>query len=97
MISAIVNAILGMFSGVGLGGIVLNLVKDAVMAMLMKIQWKVVIERATSRLVVRGLHRLASLSSNTLMMETVDDLVAQIESKGLPKAGNAHTAARNRS
>ena len=97
MVSTIVQAILGMFTGVGLGGIVLNLVKDAVLALVMKIQWKIVVERVTSRLVVRGLHRLASLSSNSLMMETVDDLVSQIESKGLPKAGNAHAASRNRS
>lgn len=90
---AILNAIIGMFSGVGIGGIVLNMIKDALLAMVMKVEWKVVIERATSRIVVRGLHRLASLSSNSLLTETVDDMVQQLERKGLPKAREAHNAA----
>lgn len=97
MVTAIVSLISGVFSGVGLGGIVFNLFKDALLAIVMRIEWKVVIERATSRLVVRGLHRLAALSSNSLMSETVDDFVAQLESKGLPKAKEANEAAKARS
>tara|TARA_R110001606_G_scaffold225075_1_gene373167 strand:- start:657 stop:974 length:318 start_codon:yes stop_codon:yes gene_type:complete len=94
MISAIVNVILGMFSGAGVAGIFANLVKEALLALVMKIEWKVVIERATTRIVVAGLHRLAALSTNQLLTETVEDFVNQLQSKGLKQANQTYESAK---
>ena len=90
MLNAILSAVTGAFSTAGLAGIFGNMLKDALLALFMKIEWKVVIERATTRFVVRGLHRLARLSTNSLLTETVDDIVNQLQSKGLAKARQAY-------
>ncbi|RDL44353.1 hypothetical protein DN730_08085 [Marinomonas piezotolerans] len=90
MVTAIVNAIAGAFSSGGLAGIALRMVWESLLAMVLKMNWKVVIERAVSRLVVRGLHGLASMKTNDLTRETVSDILEQMGEKRLPKLKEAN-------
>lgn len=66
--------------------IILKFLTETVKALFFKIAWQVVIERFFTRLVVHGLRKLAKMSSNDLVDETVDDLLAQLNKKRLPEA-----------
>jgi len=85
MVSVIVSAIAGAFSSGGLAGIAGRMVWEALLALFLKFNWKVVIERAVSRLVAKGLHSLASMSTNDLTRETVSDILEQMGKNRLPK------------
>ncbi|MGE4501967.1 MAG: hypothetical protein AB7D03_03755 [Thiomicrospira sp.] len=63
--------------------LLLNLLKETLLAMLLKIGWRVVIERFITRAVIGGLRKLASMTTNTLATETVEDIVVQLQGKKL--------------
>lgn len=70
-------------------GLVLKLVLEALKAMLMRIDWAVVVERFASRVVVWGLHKIESLTTNSVVKGTASDFLEQLShpDKGLPMVG----------
>lgn len=66
--------------------LILNLLKESLLAMVFRIGWRVVIERFLTRAVIGGLRKLASMTTNTLASETVEDIVAQLQGKRLKVA-----------
>lgn len=69
-----------------LKSLTLKLFKDAVSALLGRIAWKILVERLVTRMVVAGLRKLQSMSSNRLVKQTVDDFLNQLQADGLKKA-----------
>ncbi|MCD8522568.1 MAG: hypothetical protein LRY66_06035 [Saccharospirillaceae bacterium] len=63
-----------------------KLLVDAISALIGRIGWKIIVERLITRLVVAGLRKLASMTTNTLMKETVEEIVNQLLKDGLKKA-----------
>lgn len=64
-----------------------KLIGDAAAAVIGRIKWGVILERLFTRLAMAFLRKLADMSSNRLLHETVDDFAAQLQATGLPKAG----------
>ncbi len=63
--------------------IVLKTVWEIIKGLLLKISWKVVLERFASRAVIWGLECLKGLSTNDVVQETVDDVIASLRGKRL--------------
>ena len=67
--------------------IVGNLIKETALALFMKLKWKVLLERALSRVLVYCLVKLRSLSTNELWQAQLDDFIKVLTnpSMKLPK------------
>ncbi len=63
-----------------------KLLVDAISALIGRIGWKIIVERLITRWVVAGLRKLASMTTNKLMKETVEEIVNQLLKDGLKKA-----------
>ena len=59
------------------------IIKEMVLSMVGKIGWKIVGERMATRLVVYGLKKLESLSSNTVTTGLVSDILDSLQGKKL--------------
>ena len=59
------------------------IIKEMVLSMVGKIGWKIVGERLATRLVVYGLKKLESLSSNTVTTGTIKDILDSLQGKKL--------------
>ena len=59
------------------------IIKEMVLSMVGKIGWKIVGERMATRLVVYGLKKLESLSSNTVTTGLLRDIMLQLQNKKL--------------
>ena len=59
------------------------IIKEMVLSMVGKIGWKIVGERMFTRLVVYGLKKLESLSSNAVTTGLVSDILASLQGKKL--------------
>jgi len=59
------------------------LLKEILMGMIGKIGGKIIIERFATRLVVYGLSKLKSQTTNEVVQETVDDVIAKLKGKKL--------------
>ena len=68
-----------------LNTLLVKLTQEALLALVGRLPWAAIIERLVSRVVVAGLRKLASMSSNSLTQETVNDLIKSVESKELPE------------
>ncbi len=66
-----------------MGPIALKLIKETLLAMIAKIGWRIVAERFLTRLVLWSLEKLAGMSTNQVVRETVADVVASLQGKGL--------------
>ena len=64
--------------------IVWKLLAETVMAMLGRIDWKVVIERLVSRCISKGLRWFEESDSNSLAVGTAADVLRQLKRKDLP-------------
>lgn len=69
-----------------LGKVLLGMVKDSFLMITGKINWRIVIERFLTRVLVLILRWVKGLSSNTLVNSTVEDLLAQLREHGLAQA-----------
>lgn len=69
-----------------LGTILLGMVKDSFFMITGKIEWRIVVERFLTRVLVLILRWVKGLSSNTLVNSTVEDLLAQMRAHGLAQA-----------
>lgn len=56
---------------------------DIVKGILLQITWQVIVERFATRVVVWGLEKLKSLTSNDVMQDTVDDVLQSLQGKRL--------------
>lgn len=83
---AIVKMFLSGFVKDFLGKIVLNMVLDTLKAMVLKLDWKIVIERVLSRIIVVALKWVKGLSTNEVSEEVADSIMSQMRDKGLVKA-----------
>jgi len=59
------------------------LLKEMVLSMAGKVMWGAVAERFATRLVVYGLEKLESYSTNYVVKDTVNDIKNQLKGKGL--------------
>jgi hypothetical protein len=59
------------------------LLKEILLSMVAKVAFKAVAERFTTRLVVYGLEKLESYSTNYVVKDTVNDIKNQLKGKGL--------------
>jgi hypothetical protein len=67
---------------------VLGMAQDSFLATTRKIQWRVVIERFLTRIIVLTLRWVKGLGSNTLVDNTVDDILGQLRENGLAQAND---------
>ncbi|MBM7454472.1 hypothetical protein HNR62_000301 [Oceanisphaera litoralis] len=51
-----------------------------------RIAWRFVAERFLTRTAVAALRKLERMSSNQVVDDTVEDIIAQLEGRGLPAA-----------
>ena len=63
--------------------IVFTLLKEILLSMVAKVAFKSVAERFATRLVVYGLEKLESYSTNYVVKDTVNDIKNQLKGKGL--------------
>lgn len=68
------------------GGLTWKLLADAIAALLGRIDWTVVLERFLTRMAISFLRWIETLSTNDVVDETVNDIIAQLKEKRLAKA-----------
>ncbi|AKU57568.1 hypothetical protein I6Y99_003317 [Vibrio parahaemolyticus] len=66
-----------------LTGIIGKTLLEVLKGLFFQIGWKIILERFATRLVVWGLETLKGLSTNDVLQETVDDIVAALQGKRL--------------
>lgn len=64
-------------------GIVFTLLKEIALGMVAKVAFKAIGERFATRLVIYGLEKLKDNTGNTVVQETVDDVVNSLKGKKL--------------
>ena len=69
-------------------GIAATFLKELAWAMIAKLSFKVLVERFASRVLVWSLEKLKSSTENTLVDDTVDDVLVQLSGKKLPVIEN---------
>ncbi len=65
--------------------IVSRLVIEAMMAIIRRISWAEVLERLLMRVIKKSLRKLASMTVNTVDDKLVEDIIASLEKRNLPK------------
>jgi len=66
-----------------LTGIIGKTLLEVLKGMFFQIGWKIILERFATRLVVWGLETLKGLTTNDVMQNTVDDVIASLQGKRL--------------
>ncbi|EJP3282806.1 hypothetical protein Q5V21_001776 [Vibrio parahaemolyticus] len=66
-----------------LTGIVGKTLFEVLKGMFFQISWTIILERFATRLVVWGLETLKGLSTNDVLQDTVDDIIAALQGKRL--------------
>ncbi|EJG1733783.1 MULTISPECIES: hypothetical protein [Vibrio] len=66
-----------------LTGIIGKTLLEVLKGLFFQIGWKIILERFATRLVVWGLETLKGLSTNDVLQETVDDIIAALQGKRL--------------
>ena len=66
-----------------LTGIIGKTLLEVLKGLFFPIGWKIILERFATRLVVWGLETLKGLSTNDVLQETVDDIIAALQGKRL--------------
>lgn len=56
---------------------------EVLKGLILQITWSVILERFATRCVVWGLKTLKTLSTNDVLQETVDDVIASLQGKRL--------------
>ena len=78
-----------------LSGILAKTLKDIALKFIQKTPWTVIFERLLTRLLVVCLKWLASLSTNKLWVDTVNDFLAVLKGSGLREANPIEVTSRN--
>ncbi|EPT9293881.1 hypothetical protein [Vibrio parahaemolyticus] len=66
-----------------LTGIVGKTLFEVLKGLFFQISWTIILERFATRLVVWGLETLKGLSTNDVLQDTVDDIIAALQGKRL--------------
>jgi len=66
-----------------LTGVIGKTLLEVLKGLVLQITWKVILERFATRLVVWGLEVLKNLTTNDVVQETVDDVIASLQGKRL--------------
>lgn len=66
--------------------IMFTMLKEILLSLIGKIAFKAIGERFATRLVIFGLNQLKSYSTNDVVQETVDDIIASLKGKRLKVA-----------
>lgn len=66
--------------------IILTLLKESLLALFFRIGWKVVVERALTRVVISSARKLAKLTTNNVDDAVVEDIVKSLQKKKLKVA-----------
>jgi len=66
-----------------MGAILFTLIKETTLTMLGRVAWSTIFERFYTRLVVTGLEKLESMSTNDLERDTVHDVLVSLQGKKL--------------
>ncbi|MDW3165424.1 hypothetical protein [Vibrio sp. Y184] len=64
-------------------GIVGKTLLEVLKGLVFQISWTIILERFATRLVVWGLETLKGLSTNDVLQDTVDDIIAALKGKRL--------------
>ncbi|MGI2820997.1 hypothetical protein [Vibrio fluvialis] len=56
---------------------------EVLKGLFLQVAWKVILERFASRLVIWGLEKIKSLSTNDVTQETVNDIILSLKGKKL--------------
>jgi len=56
---------------------------DVVKGLVLQVAWKVILERFASRLVIWGLEKIKTLTTNDVTQETVSDIIYSLKGKKL--------------
>ncbi|MBE3976028.1 hypothetical protein HJ138_17450 [Vibrio parahaemolyticus] len=64
-------------------GIIGKTLLEVLKGLFFQISWKIILERFATRAVVWGLETLKGLTTNDVMQETVDDIIASLQGKRL--------------
>lgn len=80
-----------------LSGILVKTLKDVVLKVVDKTPWAVILERFLTRTLIVCLKWLASLSTNQLWVDTVNDFLAVLYGKGLKEAKSIDETKENSS
>lgn len=56
---------------------------EVLKALFLQISWKIIVERFATRMVIWGLEKLKSLTTNDVAQETVDDILLSLQGKRL--------------
>jgi hypothetical protein len=67
------------------GNIVVRLIVESLLALFARIAWAEVIERLLLRLIKRSLRKLASMTSNNVDDQLVEEVIASLENRALPR------------
>lgn len=60
-------------------------VVEALLAIFRRISWAEVLERLLMRVIKKSLRKLASMTANTVDDKLVEDIIASLEKRNLPK------------
>lgn len=66
-----------------LTGIIGKTLWEVLKGMFFQVAWKVILERLASRLVIWGLEKIKTLSTNDVTQETVNDIILSLKGKKL--------------
>jgi len=66
-----------------MGPILIKLLKETLQTLLLRVGWKIVVERFITRVVIWGLEELEKKQTNTVTKETLNDILASLKGKGL--------------
>lgn len=66
-----------------LTGILGKTLWEVLKGLFLQVAWKVILERFASRLVIWGLEKIKSLSTNDVTQETVNDIILSLKGKKL--------------
>ena len=56
---------------------------EVLKGLILQVAWKVILERIASRLVIWGLEKLETLTTNDVTQETVNDIIHSLKGKKL--------------
>ncbi len=56
---------------------------EVLKALVLQISWKIIVERFATRVVIWGLEKLKSLTTNDVAQDTVDDILLSLHGKRL--------------
>jgi len=59
------------------------MVKEMLLSLIGRVAWQAIFERASTRLVIFSLRKLESYSTNSVVRETVADVINSLRGKGL--------------